>query len=736
MVRRGRIIGMAVAVGLVGSAVALGASADAAAPGVVTGSLGTVAAAGMPAGWAGWTVEARASGSSADPSSAVVAADGTFSVPAPAAPEDGVVWLRAVAPADPVHPDAVPATLAAVLPVGAGSAVINERTTVAMAWAMAQFVSATGVAGVAPGIRNAAGMAANLADTATGAEAEVLASPPNGAETSTEAAFHTLTAALATCVTSPFADPVRYPDGTCREIVSLGALATAPETPVDPLRALSGVARNPSSAPERLYELSTLTALDPASAVLDRSPVAWTLALRFDGDGQSLAGPGNFAVDHEGDIWVINNYQYDADPHSPVCGSDEVFRFSPTGEMTAFTGGGLSGAGFGVGIDVPTGNVWVANFGFAAPAPGCPADQQPPHDSASLFTSEGVALSPADTGFTQGSLNWPQGLAIDANRSVWFANCNDGTVTVYPGGDPAQARIVPADELDLDQPFDVVDNGSALFVSGIVNDAVDMLSYDGGVLAGSPGPNAAFDNPMGLASSADGTVWVANSGGVTLPCPVRPDSGGPTFDSLMAAQFDDRGVWDGAGQDPYLGSVAAIAADGSTVEQYEGGGATLPWGIATDGDGNVWVANFAGKRLSAFCGTTASTCPEGLTTGDAISPDITGYFFDGLVRNTGVAIDQSGTVWLANNWAEVPLQTNPAGHEIVAFLGLAAPIAVAAPDAPPTPPVSPTPSSSAAASAELAATGAPVTPALALAALALLVAALATALLAARRRER
>ena len=31
-------------------------------------------------------------------------------------------------------------------------------------------------------------------------------------------------------------------------------------------------------------------------------------------------------------------------------------------------------------------------------------------------------------------------------------------------------------------------------------------------------------------------------------------------------------------------------------------------------------------------------------------------------------------VWLANNWLQVPFQTNPGGHQIVDFVGLAAPL--------------------------------------------------------------
>ena len=68
-------------------------------------------------------------------------------------------------------------------------------------------------------------------------------------------------------------------------------------------------------------------------------------------------------------------------------------------------------------------------------------------------------------------------------------------------------------------------------------------------------------------------------------------------------------------------------------------------------------------------------CPAGKRrTGASISPRRTGYGFNGLVRNTGVAIDPSGNVWLANNWKNVPIQTNPGGYQIVAYLGLAAPV--------------------------------------------------------------
>ncbi len=107
---------------------------------------------------------------------------------------------------------------------------------------------------------------------------------------------------------------------------------------------------------------------------------------------------------------------------------------------------------------------------------------------------------------------------------------------------------------------------------------------------------------------------------------------------------------------------------------FTGGGLTIPWGIAVDGADNVWVANFEKGGLTSFCGANRSACPKGSKTGDPISPDKTGYTSELLDRNTAVQVDGSGNVWLANNWKDLPIQTDPAGDGLVVFLGLAAPI--------------------------------------------------------------
>jgi hypothetical protein len=117
---------------------------------------------------------------------------------------------------------------------------------------------------------------------------------------------------------------------------------------------------------------------------------------------------------------------------------------------------------------------------------------------------------------------------------------------------------------------------------------------------------------------------------------------------------------------------------------FTGGGITLPWGIAVDGNDTVWVFNFGAVKvgtstttptgISRFCGVDTKKCPPGMRVGDPISPD-TGYRSDSLQRITGGQIDPSGNVWLTNNWKiDSDGFVNPGGNAVVIAIGAAAPV--------------------------------------------------------------
>ena len=90
-----------------------------------------------------------------------------------------------------------PVVLASVLGIAGQAAVpadvvVNERTTVAAAYALARFIEGAHIGGKASGLQNAAGMAQNLADVRAGQAAKVLATPPNGDQTETLGSFNSL----------------------------------------------------------------------------------------------------------------------------------------------------------------------------------------------------------------------------------------------------------------------------------------------------------------------------------------------------------------------------------------------------------------------------------------------------------------------------------------------------------------------------------------------------------------
>jgi sugar lactone lactonase YvrE len=570
---------------------------------------------------------------------------------------DGRFHLVYRPPADPAAvlyltadggPQAPALRLAAVTTGGGGAdVVVNERTTVAAAYAFAQFTRGSAVSGASPGLPNAAAISHNLADVRTGGIAPLLAAPPNGRQTSTLAAFNTLADLLAGCA--------RGRD--CDDLLRLAQPPGQPR-PDDTFQAAADIARTPGNQAAALFALArTEPVYQPALAA---APDAWTLSLRYDGNGHELNGPGNIAFDASGNAWVSNNYPFALDPRTPVCGGRTVIALSPTGTDlpgAPYRGGGLYGAGFGIAVD-PAGRTWVSNFGFQGT--GCAVDPNRHNTSVSEFAADGRALSPA-SGWRFGGVSQPQGTVADRSGNVWIANCGNRSVTRIPEGRPEQARSLALGGSGLVKPFDIaIDPAGRAWVTGNGSDNVVELAPNGRPLRTVTPPG--LHRPLGIASDSEGNLWVADDQVLPVPC-----EGDTTADFTSALNTAPAG-----GLRP---GVTMIRPDGTPLPApFTNGGLVLPWGVAIDGDDHVWVANFAGQRLAELCGSRLATCPPGYRTGQPISPAATGYTSDGLARNTGVQIDPSGNVWLANNWRTIPLQTNPGAHQLVVFVGLATPV--------------------------------------------------------------
>ena len=582
--------------------------------------------------------------------------------------EAGVVYLTSKGGHLASQSQEVPAPFVLASVLGAApevaSITINELTTVASAYALAQFIDGAEIQGNTIGLQMAPRLLRNLVNIESGEAGATITNADNNPQSTYSAlrTFNELGNLLASCASNA---------SVCQSLLQL-AVPLDGQAAQDTFRALANLAKTPWLDPVPLFNLVASNAYQPDLGA--NAPSAWTLSLLFKGNPTNLAGPGNMAFDQDGQMWIVNNLVTSDTYILPDCASQLLFRMDPaTGDVVTFTGGGVLGAGYGVTIAPQTNDVWVGNYGFKGST--CPIDIA--NNSVSQFTAAGMPLSPdaqafdplsqnpQDGGWTQGGIGWPQGTVANPQGDIWIASCNgqvlDGKqvdVTIYRGGDPNNWQAISED--NFEKPFDVVfDTHDVAWVSGTSSGNIMAFAADGSKLREYDLGSSSL--PMGVASDSLGNVWVSLSGKIELPCPPPINTPPASYAGVAMVNLD--------------GVQLNTRPDDPLLPDYTApGGLTIAWGIAVDGLDNVWVANFTRGGVSHFCGARAGSCPGGVNTGDALSPDITGYHSDLLDRNTAVEVDSSGNVWLTNNWKDVPIQPDPVGDAMVVYIGLAAPV--------------------------------------------------------------
>ena len=265
------------------------------------------------------------------------------------------------------------------------SATINELTTVAASYSMAQFYRTGVISGNSFGLQIAAGMNDNIVASATGQSSPVLLNSPNADQTNSLRSTRSLANLLAACVNDPAVT------------ASLFDLTTPPGglPPHNTAEALANLARDQGQNVDGIYALTLLSNLYAPPLVT--TPDAWTVTIKVNDSGDDsilIGGPGNLAFDERGYAWVTNNV-VQGTPNS----SNYVLALKPNGQpadgrngtpRSPLTGGGILGTGFGVTID-PRGSVWFGNFGWGM-CRGC--DPSPTgNGSLSRFTLSGAAMS-------------------------------------------------------------------------------------------------------------------------------------------------------------------------------------------------------------------------------------------------------------------------------------------------------------------------------------------------------
>lgn len=654
---------------------------------------GQVLGAGAPIANSTVTLWAASAGAPKQLAQARSGADGRFTLTASSAPTDASLYLVAQGGQSTASKAAGNNPAIALISVLGGkppaTVTINEMTTVASIWTNNQFLDGATISGPVLGLRIAAGNVPNLVNLETGGLGSVIQDPLNSSQTATLATFNTLANLLAGCVT-------RVQGDACGKLFT-AATPPAGVAPTNTLMAAQNIARNPSHQAQQLFAL--LDAFYPVPAgkrwrpvsfipYLSFAPSAWTLSLVYAGGG--LNSPGGMAIDGEGNLWAADNFLAGAQSTIWQDFGGGITKLAPNGKpispMTlGYRGGGIDGPGFGIAISADD-KVWVTSLGG---------------QTISVFDrTTGKPLSP-ETGYNfGGQIGQMQGIIVTPNGDVWALDNEKSQIVYLPKGNAAQGRILGRTEngkpvdgtLQVKGPFHLaIDQQNRIWVTNGGGDMVTRFP------ASDPGKAEQIKvgyGPRAIAIDSLGNAWVAN----TLGHPGLMEKLA-LVKGKVATWFNNRfggsesthekaakewiSLYETVVKYPG-GDVSLVHPDGTVAGPFDGGKSIdSPWGIAVDGNDNVWVANGGGRSITLLCGARPANCPSGVKTGEAISPP--GGYIGGLqAAITDVVVDPAGNVWVANNW-ENPEQgfkrvpdptqaTRFGGNGTVVFFGVAKPV--------------------------------------------------------------
>lgn len=463
--------------------------------------------------------------------------------------------------------------------------VINEVTTAATAWGIAQFLSAGGNIGAAStnaqGLTNAVATVANLANLTTGTSPGP-SFPSTGTSPATK--IYSIANLLNTCTTAP------TPAG-CNPLFS----ATTPSggtAPSNTLDAVLNLVRNPGINVATLYTQSTAsTAFTPA---LNKAPSDWTMFVNYTGGGMN--SPSNVGIDSTGNVWVASYFGV-------------ASKFSPTGTPlfpSGITGGALSES-YGLAIDAQN-NAWITNENSSASV-------NSGFGSVTVLSSTGQVISGA-TGYSAGGLAYPDAIAIDTNATAWVADNYDASVTLLsPSGQPlsgSQGYTTPKLAFPVAVAIDANHNGwlaneSNGFITKVTPDGSQFSSY------------ACCERPVGIAIDQRGFVWVTDYLGNSISqlgsdgTIVSPTSG---YNDNKASIVYPQGIAiDGSGHvwvtNFGTNSVAELAGSaanspGQVLSPTTGYAIDArmdqPFALAIDASGNLWIPSFQDNSLTEIIG--------------------------------------------------------------------------------------------------------------------------------------
>lgn len=480
------------------------------------------------------------------------------------------------------------ATMAAVLgscsAVKSGAAiVIDEATTVATAWAMADFLASGAQIGAtstnSSGITLAANTAINLVNIATG-KAPGAGFPATG--TAPAAKLNSLANALNACIASSGSSST-----ACTQLLSAASQGTA--LPTNTFDAAMNIVKSPGSSVATIYGIASgSNAYLPA---LGAAPSDWILSATYTGGGMN--GPSSLSIDSQGNVWVTNYFSV-------------ASLFSNTGAPVfagGITGNGLMNS-YGGAVDVND-TMWVANEQSASTVNSALG-------SLTLLNTSGAATAQ----YTSGGLNFPIAIAFDTSGVAWVVDYGNSHVSLLSGNGSPLSGTSGYGSSSLQFPSAVAaDSKCNAYVANQSSNTLTRVLADGSVFT----DFVVGQGPTSVAIDSGDNVWSANFYGnsvglVSSAGTVLSGGGyiGGGMNAPRAVAVDGKGnAWVASEHGSSLAEFASAssATPGALLAPSTGWGADAkllePYSLAIDAAGNIWVANYASNTLTEFIGLAA-----------------------------------------------------------------------------------------------------------------------------------
>jgi len=278
-----------------------------------------------------------------------------------------------------------------------------------------------------------------------------------------------------------------------------------------------------------------------------------------------------------------------------------------------------------------------------------PAIAQPAAYTITTIAGNGTAGSTGDTGAaTSAELSGPTYIGLDASKNLFIADSINNKIrkvtgttistvagnsknTAGYGGDGGSAT---ASTVLMNSPYGVkVDNSGNIYIADLLNHVVREVS--GGNIStiagnnqfgfqgdGGPAAQAEFNQPFGLALDSNHNLFISDS------------------QNNRVRKIDTNGI------------VTTVAGDGFT-QINDGGpalnaGLSLPYGIAVDAAGNLYIADSSNHRIrkvdtNGNISTVAGTGTKGFTGDGGLATQAE------INRPFDVAVDQFGDLFIVDS---------------------------------------------------------------------------------------